>query len=79
MSRSTAVKKHAKKPGLERYYESGLPIIEQERILFSKAFGARDFRFLGKQRGPGGSVRYMYHLPASNQLTFSYLPLHAYQ
>jgi hypothetical protein len=81
MTLANPVKATVGTPGknLTPYYESSKPVTEQKSILFSKSMQARDWLFLGKERGPGGSVRYKYLMRGSNQITYSYLPLDAYQ
>lgn len=83
-SRSTAppapsVRKKPKKDSAATYYEVRNPIAPLQDVLLGPSVRNRDFQFLGKERGVGGSVRYKYYLPTSHCVTYSAIPLDTFQ
>ena len=74
--RVDARKRRAGAEGLRYAYKhSQQPIVPLKDVLFSKQVAAKDAKLVRREVGPAGTVKYVYYLPHSNQLTFSYTPL----
>lgn len=50
------------------------PVTNIKEVVYTKQVGAKEARLLHRERGPHGSVKYVYELP-TGQRCMSYLPL----
>lgn len=72
-------KKKAGHLGASDYHISTNPIASLQGSLLSNAVRSKDVKLLRTERGPEGSIKHVYYVPASNQLLFSYAPLEMHQ
>jgi hypothetical protein len=64
--------------GQDEYSKSRVPVVAAQDVLFSNSVRAKDLQLVDKVRGPEGSIKYIYYVPAMNIRVFSYAPLEAH-